>query len=915
MWAGLVALLVGVVWWGVRAGGAPGQTDAGGQEAAEAESGGEEGEAPIARVSGRVWIEVQPEPEPAPEPVAVVVVEDGRARVLGDTDGTDGTGTTGDTGDTGDTADTYEADVVADDEASAPPDYELAPPPAGDCQVLAWQSGTRVGGPVVCADDGTFELPLDPGLAGPTAFEILVPGRLRAVVQVDVPYGGRGRLPEVALGVAETVVGQVVDREGAPVVGASIEAMPLEHLDEPEPWRVSSDAEGNFVLDTLPPGPVGLRASAPGFAVTVAEAIAPQDDVLLVLDRLYELRGRVAGPPDVLARTRVRLEGSGVWPARQVALKPDGTFTFDRVPDGVYAVEAVAPPSADGPGYASIPLENVTPELAVTLGLVAAFDVEVLVEDPMGHPAAGARVTLGNASIGVLQRFATTGEDGIARVGPVVPGPYVLRADAEGYLPATPLSIAIEDADPPQVTLRLAAPGEIRGQVVDEDGRPVEGARVSVVAQELHTVGESAARARVFSAAAVGTGSLGVTEGPVPPIPGADEDDDEGIASPRSDADGRFAVELLPPGRYALVATHPDFAHGTSVDVELGVGAHEADVVLTLRAGERLTGRVVDGNGRPVDGARVRVDDDSVFTDRRGVFDAGPRRGRVRIVARAAGLAPAVEVVTVGARPVDVELVLAAADGELSGRIEGENGEVLADARVTLRMLDDLSETQVQWTDARGLYAFTGLPTGRAEIVVDHPEHGAVERKVEVSRGRDPVDVALPRGWSLDVEVLAAGTGVALPGIRVTAGDHRATTDAQGRATLSHLVEESVTVAAEAEDYGRASARVTRPSGPSTDVRLTLSEGGGLAGRVTDYRGDPVGGASVVVIDGDGDEVARTTTGADGRFTVDGVTPGDVEIEASPPAGRRDELAPAALATDVMRGHVTRGVDLRFDRQ
>ncbi len=947
----VVALaLLGLRSWGGTGDDEPVAGDTG--DVVVADGGDVEPDLPVASVSGQVWLEVQPEPvEPEPA-AAVVVVENGQVRVLGEGTGTGGDddavgpgaddeGTGADDEDTGDAGqaeavDEGESDVepgevdpgifAADDDGDgdtptepapedAPPQYELIAPEPGTCQVVAWQQGKRVGAPTVCADDGSFTLALDPGVSGRTAFEILVPGRLRAVVEVDVPGGGRGRLPAVALGVAETVAGQVVDRDGAPVVGASIEAMPIENLDEPEPWRVTTDAEGHFVLDTLPPGPVGLRARAQGFAVSVAEAIAPQDDVLLVLDRLHQMRGRVAGPADVLARTRVRLEGSGVWPAREVAVDADGTFAFDEVPDGVYALEAIAPADGDGPAFASIPLENVTPDLSASLGLIAAYHVHVTVQDPLAYPLPGARVTLGNAAVGVLQRLATTDEHGQATIGPVVPGPYVVRADAEGYLPAVPVAVTVEDADPEAVTLRLSMPRAIRGRVVDEDGHGVALARIDVEAEELHTVGESEARAKVFAVAAAGTGSLGVTTGPVPPIPRADEEDEDGsIAAPRSDQDGYFVVQMLPPGRYRLSASHPDFAHGSEQQVQVKAGTDVEGVLLVLRRGERLTGRVRDGNGRPIDGARVRVDDDTFFTDRKGEFDAGPRQGRVRIVARAAGLAPATETVLVRNRPVDVELVLRPADAELTGRVEGENGEVLADARVTLHMLDGLSATEVRWTDDKGVYLFEHIAPGRAEIEVDHPDHAPHTQTVDVTRARDRVDIRLARGWSIDIEVRIEGTKDPVAGARITAGDARARTDADGRATISRLTDDVVTVVAEADGFGQASARVPRPDAGDAELRLSIREGGGLAGLVTDYRGDPVAGATVIVRDLDGNEVGRARTGADGRWKIGGVAEGDLEVEATPPADRDEELAPTALSTDVLRGHVTRGVDLRFDR-
>jgi hypothetical protein len=287
-------------------------------------------------------------------------------------------------------------------------------------------------------------------------------------------------------------------------------------------------------------------------------------------------------------------------------------------------------------------------------------------------------------------------------------------------------------------------------------------------------------------------------------------------------------------------------------------------------------------------------------------------------VVRARGMAPVERTVVVRDRPVDVDIVLDAADGELTGRIEGENGEVLADARVTLRMLDGLSPTQVAWSDAKGVYLFTELPLGPGELIVDHPGHGEVVREVDVQRGRELVDIALPVGWSLAIDVRAENSDDPLANVPVVAGGRHAITDADGRAQIDNLTDESVVVEAQARGWSSGRARVARPAdGVVPEVRFTLREGGEIAGRLTDYRGDPVGDALVVAYTSGADprELGRAVTDADGEFTIEGVPEGDVELVADPPPDREDELAQAALATDVLRGHTTRGADLRFDRR
>ncbi|MCA9655605.1 MAG: carboxypeptidase regulatory-like domain-containing protein [Myxococcales bacterium] len=911
------------------------RADDGRPEAAlESEPGGGEVPAAVAHVQGQVLVEV-PRTPVVPEPVVVVLDEgsgdedEGEGEDEGETDWVgEGEGET-DWADEGDGAAT---DWGGEDEGTGDPAWidddepmpepspvDLRPPPVGSCQVIAWQSGTQVSDPTPCAADGAFDVPLHPGAHGRTAFEILVPGHLRAVLEVDVPESGSGRLPPVALGQAETLSGSVVDGRGEPLEDIVVEAMPRPNLHEPEPWRATSGPDGAFAFHTLPPGPITLRARAPGHATSVLEAIAPQTELLVTLQALVDMRGRVVGSPEAVARARVRIEGSGVWPVREEAVRPDGSFVLPGIPDGIYALEAVV--EAHEPGeveLASIPLENVTPELAITLALVPAHRVPVEVRDPEGDPVDGARVVLSNSSVGLLPRIALTDDWGMVEIGPVVPGPYVIRADAEGLLPSPPVALTVDGDEMVTQVLVLARPGRISGRVVDEDGRPVASARVELSADHLFTLGEGEVRARFAQASLRAAGSLGVTTGPVPEVPLDGEEAADTGSSVLTDADGGYAFGGLAPGVYRLEASHGHYARSDEVELRLGAGGARAGVELVLRTGHRLTGRVLDGNERPVEGALVRFDDGRrVLTDERGVFDGGVRRGRQQLLASAPGLAPRSLEVWVRDDPVDVEIQLARARARLSGRIEGGNGEPLPNARITLRTLDGLSPTRIEWTDERGLYRFEDLPAGPVELEVDHPDHGPTVQRVEL-RDEDAdevVDLELAQGWSIEIEVRLAGTREPLAGARVEGGGHGTHTDAEGLALLRNLVDERVRVEVSAEGYGRRTLWVEHDGADRQARRVELSEGGSLSGRVTDYRGEAVPGVEVSVRGPDGDALGLARTDASGQWSLDGIPAGDVVVSVDPPLAREDELRGDRVDTDVLRGRETRGVDLRLDRR
>lgn len=818
------------------------------------------------------------------------------------------------------------------DESDEAPNVQLAPPLPGTCEVRVWQAGRRVGGPVGCDERGAYAIELTDELTGTVAVELMIPGHLRGVVEVEVasPITDAAILvPTVALGPGFRVAGTTVDGRGRPLAEVGVQALPQPSLDEPEPWRTSSDAEGRFEFTTLPYGPVSLRAIRPGFGLSVVEAISPEDDVLMILDALIDLEGEVVASPELLARAKVRLEGSSVWPALEVPLDPAGRFRFEDLADGIYGVEVQV--LATQPGereWASVPLENVTPDLHVALALIEAFRVPVRVVDGEGLAIPAARVTIGYGQLGMLQKIARTDEQGRASAGPVVPGPYMLWADADGYLPSLPVELEIGEAgfagEAP--TLVLVRPARVEGFVVDADDRPVANAEVLLDSEVEFTVGEGQSRSQLFAVAyeagrapaEQGGGSLGVTKGEVPDIPlfGAGEPDDEGtIGSILTDEDGKFVVELL-PGKHAIWAIDGEHAASGVERLELASGQVVSGLRLRLREGVRLTGVARAGNGQPLVGVQVDLGDGQILTtDDRGVFDAGFRRGDQRLVLRAPGMIPRAIDVELADRPLDLDVVLEPARGRLEGRVVDGNGQPIADVEVELQPLDGLSPSVLTWTDARGVYQFDELTPGAAELHFEHGSYVPADQRATIGESSTPGrELVLDVGWTAEVLVRAAGSGDPIAGADLLAGHVGATTDAKGVALLSRLVGE-VEIEVGAKGWTRARVQAIDDGTGRIQLTIELEQGGAIEGRVDDDIGDPVAGAAIEVHGLDGALLAETRSDARGRWRIDAVPEGDVRIHAEPPPGLEAVLAPVEERSDVVRGEVTRDVRLRFERR
>lgn len=791
--------------------------------------------------------------------------------------------------------------------------------PDGPCTVHVWQEGKPVAEPVTCGKDGAFEITLEPDISGEVAVEVLVPGRLRALELVEASPEQPADVGTLALGLGFAVTGQVLDTRGQPVPGVEVQAMPSPNLGEPEPWRATSDAEGNFAFETLPVGPVDLQAVKPGYALSVVEAVAPEGGVLLLLDALIDLEGSVMAQADLRKGAKVRLEGSAVWPPIEQPLADDGSFSFERLPDGVYGVEVIVPAQQEGgPEYASVPLENVTPDLRVSLALVEAFRVPVKVQDAEGEPVPNARVTIGYSSIGMLQRMAQTDEEGHASMGPIVPGPYVLRADATGFLPSEPLEVDVRDANTEEQVLVLARPARIEGTVVDENGRPVPNADVLVDTEGLFVAGESSARARLFGLAmSGGTGSLGVTQGKVPDIPKLGEEE-LGVAGVLSDEEGRFVLDMLMPGTYRLRAIHGLHAGSPLERIELRSGEVRTGVELRLRAGALLTGVVRGTSGQPIPDAVIELPDGlRLWSDELGVFDAGFHAGEQEVIVRAPGYVPRRIPFEVGKTPLDLEIELEEADASLSGVIRDGNGQPIAGALVTVRLLDGLSPTELVETDSHGAFELQGLPPGGAELEVDHLDYVHTGAKLTLEKGRGvDTELSMEAGWTIPILVRQKVSGEPIAGAQIRAGRNTMYTDRNGKTALHKMQGRAIVIEIAASGWTPVSLEVKRPAeeAHSEEQLVELEQGGAIEGELTDERGEPVAGATIVIEDTRGEVLAQTTTRTGGAWRVDGLPEGDVVVKVTPPAGLAELLAPIREQSDVRRGEVTRGVQLRFDR-
>jgi hypothetical protein len=285
------------------------------------------------------------------------------------------------------------------------------------------------------------------------------------------------------------------------------------------------------------------------------------------------------------------------------------------------------------------------------------------------------------------------------------------------------------------------------------------------------------------------------------------------LASMVVDASGEYRLEPLPtPAAYEVVVTRAGFAPQVRL-VSLGPGEERTDLeVLLRRGGGVIAGTVVDLGGTAIAGANVVVSDGQTRSTTRtlsepellGTFDVRelPTPGTYSLEVAAEGFFTETQTVTLAQdqQVTDLEVVLTAAQGSITGRVVNGSGRPLGGievavlgpgSRVTTQTVSipvgfDPSIAPAGTLDATGLYPavagtwrIDGLPLpGAYTVVFDAPGVLAQSISVNLTPGagalRSGVDAVLnPATGSVSGRVFVAGTPAntaisAEDGVRVT---------------------------------------------------------------------------------------------------------------------------------------------------
>ncbi len=387
--------------------------------------------------------------------------------------------------------------------------------------------------PVVSDSQGRFEVTaLAPGnylmravKKGWTASEINP--MTRAVQQCELgEYANFELLPFILLeaGIVEGRVIRKADR--APLVGATVE---LGSLFGGALANTTTDEEGKFLFDTVPPGiaPPGnegdamgglmLRAFAPGYAVgqrNVRVRSGQRREITIEMDAGCTVTGKVINnKSEPVAGASVYFNDNdfqrggemiaGVrTPPRAVSTVTDenGNFSLGGVPAGPQGITASAE------GYANttsqVTLDPSTPA-TVTITLQPAAEIFGQVMDQNGYPVPDVPVAAydasGPAMLGTVMKafFAETlpdrGEGGFVqasvktdaegryRLTGLKEGKFVLLANARAYQKYVSPELELKAGQQLEHNFALPTGGTVYGRVYDASNRPLSGVPVTAV--------------------------------------------------------------------------------------------------------------------------------------------------------------------------------------------------------------------------------------------------------------------------------------------------------------------------------------------------------------------------------------------------------------------------------------------------
>ncbi len=523
---------------------------------------------------------------------------------------------------------------------------------------------------------------------------------------------------QVTLSKGKSVRGTVTCSDGKPASGCSIRALPSWWDFRAYPQGGPIRGDGSFELEHIGPGTYKIDVSMPKGGNGLIKR-----DCLIGAD-LYHREAPLALKFDVpslnsmgFIEGRIHFEGDRrpkqgfsihVGPCAAdlldgdlFAQRDDRTFKIGPLPAGKYTLTV---DSAEIESKSVGPLEVGTKNVELDLTVRGPMALKGLITGDDGQPLTNLKVRVLRTR-NLSDRYHEPGDEWQPVSDPKgaftaeIPGPgvYVVEASADGYAITKSQPASSETDLNKELRVKLSRGLSLAGRVVDEAGRPINGATV-VAQSQLKWL------------------PVSVTKLP----------SRAGVAT----AEGRFQFDHLNPGKETIRVLHPDYVFAEVRDLELKEGGPQTPLTLTMKHGGTVRGRVFDQSGRPAAGVSLH------FRESMYSFAGGPSEEIGEFAAGVSDEAGDYEVahlpdtliyVTQGNMWGDTlgvgrQAVLPASGKTVRvdfGGIKKVTGRIIVNGAPLANTKVSLSEEQpygkmlaYAMTDADGNFAFRGIPLG-----------------------------------------------------------------------------------------------------------------------------------------------------------------------------------------------------------
>ncbi|MBN2239873.1 MAG: carboxypeptidase regulatory-like domain-containing protein [Dehalococcoidales bacterium] len=570
----------------------------------------------------------------------------------------------------------------------------------------------------------------------------------------------------------------------------------------------------------------------------------------------------------------------------------DGSYSIDGLTSGDYTVgvqaEGYLQQQYDSP--VSVTAPDDTPDINFSLDALGSISGHVYQSDGV-TPIEGAQVLAWNDYHG---NSGLTSSDGSYTITLLPSGDYEVQVTANGYLTENHYEAVTVSApdNTPDIDFVLSTGGSISGYVYEDDGStPVAGAMVEAGDAATQSSGQD--------------------------ITGAD---------------GRYSITGLPSGDYEVQVTANGYpVHVYDSPVSVTPPDDTSGINFYLRVNGSISGRVLTADGvTPMDGAWVSAwDENTGFSGGDETNDGyytitGLPTGDYEVTAAAAGYrtevfnGPVSVTAPYDTPRINFNLYLV---GSISGHVYDADGVTPLEGAVVCARDENTGFSGSDMTDNNGLYAITGLPSGRYEVKAESDGYltklysslvsvtapddtsginfsldvvGSVSGHVYEADGITPVEDAAVCVWN-DYHGSSNHTGpdgsynvTGLPTgnyhVRVTASGYRT------------------------EDYPE-SVNITAPN-DTPGIDFTLEFTGSISGYV--YQADgitPVAGAMVEAWNAATNSYGMDITDTDGSYTVTGLPTGNYQVRVTA-IGYRTEDYPESVSVTAPQD--TPGIDFRM---